>query len=597
MSTQIKTNRSSVRREPVALALALAPMALGLAMPDKVIPGRAQSASIPTAQAASVQPSTAVPAARTENSRCVLTRSSLSSRGSEESVLPSRSGAWSRVIVTLDGAPDAARISSLRALGADPYRSLPLIHAVAARVPARSLPALRRLPCVRQVSPDLVTHKCDEFTVGSSGADVAMQQFGVTGTGVGIAVVDSGVHPHRDLANQGDGGTRILASVNFAEDNPTSDDLCGHGTYVAGVAAGNGAASTGQPYFRTFYGVARQANIVNVRVLDSAGSGTVSDAIAGIQWVVNNRSRYNIRVMNLSLGHPVGESYTTDPLCQAVEAAWKSGIVVVCAAGNGGRLNANPASGMSNGGYGTAYGTIQSPANDPYVITVGAMKSTDGSRQDDTIATYSSRGPSRLDFVLKPDIVAPGNQVISLEVNNSYLDAAYASTNEVPTSAYRTNGNDKSSNKYFRLSGTSVSAPVVSGAAALLLQRDPSLTPDTVKARLMLTADKWGADPLTYGAGYLNIPAALASTARATGYATSPTLSRDDAGNINIVGGSQVIWGVGTAQVIWGTQAIWGTNTLASSQAIWGLNVWSDQAIWGTSSAAVDLSSTAVGGE
>src|SRR5207244_676210 len=131
---------------------------------------------------------------------------------------------------------------------------------------------------------------------------------------------------------------------------------------------------------------------------------------AGIQWVVNNRAQYNIRVLNFSLGHLPAESYKTDPLCQAVEAAWKSGIVVVCAAGNAGRYNDTAKPNQGNEGFGTAYGSILSPGNDPYVITVGAMKSVDGSRAHDTIATYSSRGPSVGDHIMKPDLVAAGNQ-------------------------------------------------------------------------------------------------------------------------------------------------------------------------------------------
>ena len=135
------------------------------------------------------------------------------------------------------------------------------------------------------------------------------------------------------------------------------------------------------------------AGLINVRVLDANGQGSLSNVLAGIQWVVANQSTDNIRVLNLSLGHPVSESYTTDPLCQAVEPAWKAGIVVVCAAGNNGRTNLVSVPGAANEGWGTAYGSIQSPANDPHVITVGATKSMDGAKADDKIATYSGRAP------------------------------------------------------------------------------------------------------------------------------------------------------------------------------------------------------------
>ena len=172
-------------------------------------------------------------------------------------------------------------------------------------------------------------------------------------------------------------------------------------------------------------------------MLDGNGQGSVSTVVAGIQWVVSNKAKYNIRVLNLSLGHPVGESYTTDPSCQAVEAAWKAGIVVVCAAGNEGRASATNTAGAANEGWGTAYGSITSPGNDPYVITVGATKSMDGNRADDKIATYSSRGPSRLDLVLKPDLVAPGNHVISLDAGGSTLDTSTARPTRSRTSSYK----------------------------------------------------------------------------------------------------------------------------------------------------------------
>src|SRR5262249_13179365 len=156
------------------------------------------------------------------------------------------------------------------------------------------------------------------------------------------------------------------------------DDTCGHGTHVAGIVAGNGASSTGGNCFRTFYGIARRTNLANVRVLDANGQSTVSTVISGIQWGINNKAAYNIPGMNLPKGHAVAEPALTDPLCRAVEKAWKSGIAVVCAAGNSGRVNANPTPGMDNEGYGTAYGSIDCPGNDPYVITVGAMKTIDG---------------------------------------------------------------------------------------------------------------------------------------------------------------------------------------------------------------------------
>ncbi len=536
---------------------------------------------------------------------------------------PNRKG-WSAVIVKTQGAPTASHEAAIVALGGDIYRHLSIINSLAVRIPNRNLAKLAALPFVSRLSSDMEVKKNDEFTVEHSGANVAWQGMGVSGTGATVAVLDSGMKDHDDLNNPVTDVSRILASVSFAFGESDTSDRCGHGTHIAGIIAGNGSASTGKKFFRTFYGVAPQANLVNVKVLNSTGNGTVSQVVSGIQWVIAKKSQYKIGVMNLSLGHPVGESYTTDPLCQAVEAAWKAGIVVVCAAGNDGRLNSTPTTGLDNEGWSTAYGSIQSPANDPYVITVGAMKNTDGNRAHDRIATYSGRGPSRLDLVMKPDIVAPGNRVISTMANNSFLSDAFSGSNQVPLSAYYSARSNslKTSSKYFQLSGTSMATPVVSAAVALLLQKYPTLTPDTIKARLMISADKCLAadgagDALTYGAGYLNIPAALANTAVTTQYALSPSLLIDEVTQEFYIDqstwGNQAMWGTITnLQAIWGTQAIWGSARQAlwgsgrkalwgsARQALWGSArqaIWGNQAIWGSTSSAVDLTSTAINGE
>jgi serine protease AprX len=524
------------------------------------------------------------------------------------------------VIVRIQGELDATREASLRSLGADIYRRLPIVRSVALRLPVRNVGKLAALPFVMRISADAPVRKFDEFTVGHTGADTAFAQSAATGLGVTVAVVDSGIRAPADLSDMPfSPATRVTAAINFVPATKTAaattNDLCGHGTHVAGIVAGNGYMSTGAACTHTFYGIARRAGLVNVRVLDANGQGTVSQVISGLQWIVTNKAKYNIRVVNLSLGHPVGESYTTDPLCQAVESAWKAGIVVVCAAGNAGRLQNVVDASLDNEGYGTAYGSIQSPGNDPYAITVGAAKTVDTSRSDDRIATYSSRGPSRLDLILKPDIIAPGNKIISLYTTSSYLGATF-SGNAVPGSAYSTS-TTASSQAYYTFSGTSMAAPVVSGAVALMLQKYPALTPDVVKARLMLSADKWTqpdgtTDPCAFGAGYLNIPAALASTAVPNQPATSPSLSQDGSGNVFVnldraiwgtdINGQRAIWGVNginDLRAVWGTRAIWGTSTnvLDASRAIWGTSVFSDRAIWGVTTGAADLSSNAVHGE
>jgi serine protease AprX len=541
----------------------------------------------------------------------------------------SKSG-WTSVIVQgKNGSFTDAQKKRITALGGDIVRNLPFIDSVAVRIPSRNTEKLTTLPFVRRVSPDGAVKKNDVFTVDSSEADTAKQFFpNVTGATVTVAVIDSGVTEMDDLKESSSGKpllsallttlipqNRLIASKDFVSGDLKGEDKCGHGTHVAGIIAGNGDSSSAQReplrYFKTISGIAPRSSIVNVRVLNEQGEGTVSGVIAGVQWVVANKAKYGIRVINLSLGHPAGESYKTDPLCLAVEKAWKAGIVVVCAAGNDGRYDDDFVPGRENEGYGTNYGSIQSPGNSPYVITVGALKSTNGNRQNDTVATYSSRGPSRLDYVLKPDLVAPGNRVMSLNARDSYLSANYPD-NQIERSEYeyRLLDQKKVSRDYFRLSGTSMSAPVVAAAAALMLQKEPNLTPDTVKARLMISADKWGmpdggTDPCTFGAGYLNIASALQSKVVAGGYALSPTLSQDEFGNVFIntgdIWGTRGIWDadVSDLRAIWGRLTIWNssTNLLSDSRAIWGRSVWSDRAIWGRSAEGADLSANAIYGE
>ena len=438
-------------------------------------------------------------------------------------------------------------------------------------------------------------------------AQAAWQQY--DGTGIGIAVIDSGIN------NDGDFGHQIVYSENFVQGEWSTSDTYGHGTHVAGILAGNGANSSGRGYYRTFVGMASHVSLINLRVLDGTGTGTDSQVIAAIQRAIQLKDQYNIRVINLSLGRGVFESYTQDPLCQAVESAWKAGIIVVVAAGNDGRDN--------NAGT-NGYGTINAPGNDPYAITVGAMKPMGTpTRTDDLIASYSSKGPTLFDQVVKPDIVAPGNQTIS--VVGSTSETLYNIASVIPTYYYNYYGSFLPSRTYFRLSGTSMATPVVSGAAALILQQNPGMTPDQVKARLMKTAYKnfprysTATDPITgqvytsqydiftVGAGYLDLQSAINNTDLAPAYvgsALSPTASIDATGKVYMVTGSSVIWGGsvlwGTAnvwgsQVLWGTTAtgasvLWGTSQIIGDTVLWGSTVNPDSSVlWGTSNAAAEL--------
>jgi subtilisin family serine protease len=303
---------------------------------------------------------------------------------------------------------------------------------------------------------------------------------GPTGRGVTVAVLDSGIAADPDLVQP---ANRILASVNFADQRLVGDPG-GHGTHVAGIIAGNGTRSAGE-----FVGVAPQANIVDVRVLSSSGSGRISSVVRGIEWVLAHQSTYNIRVINLSFGAPTPTSYRTDPMSAAVEIAWRRGIVVVAAAGN----------------TGPGRDTVASPGIDPYVITVGAADDQGTvSPRDDTLAPFSSWGTANSNA--KPDLVAPGRRIVSIRVSGSALDILFPDRVVVAH-----NGST-----YTRLSGTSMAAPVVSGAVALLLQSRPSLTPDQVKAVLVGTTQPFGQDssavlpdPAARGSGLLDALAAV----------------------------------------------------------------------------------------
>jgi serine protease AprX len=475
--------------------------------------------------------------------------------------------------------------------------SLPQIHGVvrgfaprggyiAADVSPTEAIALAHRPGVHHVSFDWPVGATDgpggnnnpkNFASPSDGAQRAMApttwQSGVEGAGVGVAIIDSGIQNHPDLQ----GPNHVVAWHDFVNGKGGFYDDYGHGTHVAGIIAGTGSMSSTYKD-NQFPGVAPYANLIGIKVLDSTGAGSTSTVIEGIDWCIQNAIKYNIRVINLSLGHPVYESYTTDPLCQEVEKAWNAGIVVVVAAGNDGRLTAAPMPGVTdNDGYGTCYGSIESPGNDPDVITVGAMKAVDSHRADDYIATYSSRGPTLGDDLLKPDIVAFGNQVVSLYDAQGSLDKTYTA-NQVLASFYGGGG----AVEYMTLSGTSMATPVVSGAAALMIEANPGITPDTVKLRLMLSADKWGAGALTYGAGYLDIPAAMSSTAIATSPMTSPQLYQglDGLVYINVpMGSPESVYG---SSALWGGRAVRGLNTLTGSGVVWGDSaLWGGHAIWG----------------
>lgn len=505
------------------------------------------------------------------------------------------------VIVQFVGTPGQGHARKMAGHGGRLINELAAIRGAKYNLPARALKLLEDDPDVLYVSPDRPVAAALNNANPAVGAAIAFQQLGLTGSGIGIAIIDSGISETRDLSvTSANSSSRIVYSQSFVSGPSGTGDQYGHGTHVAGIAAGNANSSNGSNYTKSFRGVAHNAKLINLRVLDSKGVGTDSSVIAAIDKAISLKARYNIRVINLSLGRPVFESYKTDPLCQAVERAWKAGIVVIVAAGNEGRNNSQNTQG---------YATITSPANHPLVITVGAMKMSDtANRADDLIASYSSKGPTLLDHIVKPDIVAPGNRVVSILASKSVFASNSTSANKILNSYYQNTASRAYSIDYHRLSGTSMAAAVVSGAAALMLERDGSLTNDTVKARLMKAASKFfpgfsvAIDPVTgaqytsqydiftIGAGYLDIWRALNSTEQVApgNTAASPAAILDPiTRQVRVVNTDTSIWGTAAlwgSGVVWETAAVWGTNVFVDGNAaLWGTSaLWGSAAVWGT---------------
>lgn len=372
------------------------------------------------------------------------------------------------------------------------------------------------------------------------GAKALAEQTGLDGGNVTVAVIDSGIAYHNDFKVSGSiNQYRIIANEYFSESGG-SDDLYGHGTHVAGIIGGTGAMSNGE-----YTGMAPGVNLINLKVSDKDGMTYESYVVNSLQWVYDNKDVYNIRVVNLSMNSSVAQSYHTSPLAAAVETLWFNGIVVVVSAGNN--------------GTGDRPVPIYPPANDPFVITVGTTedKST-VSLTDDNLAVFSAYGTTTDGFP-KPDLVAPGRNVV-------------APLSSRASTVYEAHPLHRVGDYYFRMSGTSMSAPVVSGAVALLLQDEPKLTPDQVKYRLMATASQnWAGYATTQsGAGYLDAYAAVygrTTESANTGITVSQMLTTGsdpitwDSVGWNSVGWNSVGWNsVGWNSVGWNSVG-WNTST------------------------------------
>jgi subtilisin family serine protease len=487
-----------------------------------------------------------------------------------------------RVVATLEGSDSRSLAQKVVSLGGRVRGRFRHVGAMVVEVPAGAVEELSQTEGVRYLSPDRPVRSLASQLETTTGADATsaglLSLSSYNGNGVRVAVLDSGADPgHVDLIDALQ-KRRIVHAVDFSGTGKV-DDLFGHGTHVAGIIAGDGSASA--LFGRDYTGMAPAAGIVNLRVLDNQGRGNISNVIAAIDYAISVRALYNIRVMNLSLAAPPVDSYTNDPMCQAGARATSAGIVVVAAAGNYGQ----------DAGGAKTYGSITSPGISPAAITVGAAD-TRGSvvRSDDVVAPFSSRGPTMshttdpvtgqvvYDFLAKPDLVAPGVRVGSLERDDNYLLRDYPVLHFDGT---KVNG------RYMVLSGSSMSAAVVSGAAALILQANPSLTPNMVKAILMYTAQMLeGADLFEQGAGLLNVEGAvrlaLSLSPQSGSLAVGETLVRWSGlpAPQSTIAGETFAWSQG---LIWGFGVLRGQSLFTTQQEayaqslIWGgrnLNLW-----------------------
>jgi serine protease AprX len=408
---------------------------------------------------------------------------------------PSSDGNQNIVVLVSQVHPSDASVGrTVERLGGTVLRKFPIIDGFAARLPARAVGALASSPSVRWVTPNQSLELQGAYGQDSDVASAVYTDVvratktwsaGYNGTGVNVALVDTGVNTDGDLAS------RVVHAEDFTSEQNNADSY-GHGTFVAGLIAGKDGQSPGlvkgllggllNGGDRSIKGVAPGSKIVSVKIAGRDGSTDVTRVLAALEWIVDFRDVYGIRVVNLSIGFTSNQSYGIDPLDFAVERVWNDGIVVVAAAGNGGN---EP-------------GTITTPGNDAKVITVGASDDgTTTSTSDDTLASFSSSGPTA-DGLAKPEVLAPGRSVVSSRSPGSTIDTTY-----------RTSAIDAT---HAKGSGTSFSTAIASGAAALVISRTWKLTPDQVKQRLISSsrALTGGATPAT-GAGTIDAYAATMS--------------------------------------------------------------------------------------
>jgi serine protease AprX len=504
-----------------------------------------------------------------------------------------------QVIITADNGSDRLLTALRRAVvmsGGSVHRRYDTIGTLYALLPASAVPLIAARTDVINVAPNRTVMGTASFLEQTTGATDVRNSVGVApaldGSGVGIAVLDSGIMDSHAAFNDANGRTRVVARTDLTSLTPdwtlgvdtsgilsngsakSNPDPYGHGTFVASVAAG---ANVGNHVDST--GIAPGASLVDVRVLDDSGQGDLATTLSGINWVLAHAKDYNIRVLNVSLGTDSTDSYVNDPLCIAVRQAVAAGITVVVAAGN---------YGLSDNGR-LIYGSISSPGDEPSAITVGSMKSYDTLyRGDDTVNNFSSKGPTRgsvvgadnvaqYDNLLKPDLVAPGNRVIGAISSDSRGLQPSLLSMQNPSLILQS----RPGTGLMLGSGTSFATPVVSGTVALMLQANPGLTPPLVKAILQYTAQAVGqANLAQQGAGLVDVPGAVA-----VAQSLSPTIASQIANGTITVGDSLLAPGmqlpapvsnIGGQTVNWsqfvvmgGSHVLSGSSLLTQFQAVY----------------------------
>ena len=347
---------------------------------------------------------------------------------------------------------------------------IPMIKSYVLEIDESSLEKLKNLDCVKAV------HKATKITAQMYNERKTVKvasahKKGLKGKGIGIAILDTGISPVSDFTKE---HNRIVAFKDVVSGKKKAYDDNGHGTHVAGIACGNGYKSNGR-----YMGIAPESDIIGVKILDKEGGGSSVDVLTGVQWVLDNHLKYNIKIVNLSVG--AGSSSSKDPMVKAVEVLWDMGIIVVAAAGNNGPSKSS----------------VTSPGISRKIITVGAVDDDNNVEiWGNDMVNFSGRGPTP-DCIVKPDCLAPGTNIISCLIYPNV----------------RNNEDDKIiDDHYLKLSGTSMATPIVTGAIALLLQKYPNITPNDVKLRLKNSCSCLGHDANRQGWGLLNIEKLLDGT-------------------------------------------------------------------------------------